>query len=131
MYPTTADLFANLVAKTNATAENVKDEAKAKSWREKGNDEYNSKKFLQAICSYTESAKFAPQESEALALAYANRSAVLLHLGEDVAVMQDLDRALAGKYPVEKRYKLLERRTKCLLNLGQVCKFSLAQVSCY
>ena len=45
--------------------------------RDAGNKLYQAKKFPQAIAKYTRSAQFAPPKSEALSLAFANRSAVL------------------------------------------------------
>ena len=45
--------------------------------RDAGNKLYQAKKFPQAIAKYTRSAQFAPPKTEALSLAFANRSAVL------------------------------------------------------
>ena len=48
--------------------------------RDAGNKLYQAKKFSQAIAKYTRSAQFAPPTSEALSLAFANRSAVLFQV---------------------------------------------------
>ena len=48
--------------------------------RDAGNKLYQAKKFSQAIAKYTRSAQFAPPMSEALSLAFANRSAVLFQV---------------------------------------------------
>ena len=55
-----------------------------------------------------------------LAMAFANRSAALLHLGDHERALVDIEEALAlGNYPTDLRYKLEERRAKCLLALGR------------
>ena len=48
--------------------------------RDAGNKLYQAKKFSQAIAKYTRSAQFAPPTSDALSLAFANRSAVLFQV---------------------------------------------------
>lgn len=54
-----------------------------------------------------------------LAMAYANRSASLLHLGDYSRALGDIELALDSGYPIDLRYKLIERRAKCLLGLGR------------
>lgn len=49
--------------------------------RQKGNEMFKMKKISEAIKFYTQSVALAEEESEYLALAYANRSAVLFEKG--------------------------------------------------
>lgn len=86
--------------------------------REKGNKEFLRKKDLLALQTYSESVALAPIDSVELALAFANRSAVTQYLKEYKACINDIDRALAGKYPEHLLHKLYERKGKCLACLG-------------
>ena len=52
-------------------------------------------------------------------MAYANRSAALMHMHEYDASLDDIEEALNNGYPAELQYKLLERRAKCLLSTGR------------
>ncbi|XP_078669495.1 protein-lysine N-methyltransferase SMYD4-like [Branchiostoma floridae x Branchiostoma belcheri] len=52
-------------------------------------------------------------------LALANRSAVLFSLGKYELSLNDIDLALRHGYPVELKYKLHERKGRCLWNLGR------------
>ena len=63
-----------------------------REFREKGNKAYQNKQNYEAIQLYTKSLQYSETgtESETLALAYANRSAVLLALGKD----KDVEAAL-------------------------------------
>ena len=58
-------------------------------------------------------------EEPQLAMAFANRSAALFHLAEYARALVDIDQALSSGYPVELRYKLVERQAKCLMTLGK------------
>lgn len=89
------------------------------AFREKGNKEFLLKQDLLAVQTYSVSAAFAPIGSEELALAYANRSAVTLSLKEFETCLEDIDRALAGKYPEHLKFKLYERKGKCLKSIGK------------
>jgi len=53
-------------------------------------------------------------------MSFANRSAALVHLNDPTRALVDIEQALAlGNYPTDLRYKLEERRAKCLLALGR------------
>lgn len=54
-----------------------------------------------------------------LAYAFANRSAVLLHLRKYEECLLDIDQALINGYPAESHYKLEERKAKCYLGLNK------------
>jgi hypothetical protein len=65
-----------------------------------GNREYQKKLNEDALESYTLALQYATGKSEALALAFANRSAVLALKGEHSAALRDIERSLnTGKYP--------------------------------
>lgn len=53
-------------------------------------------------------------DTEELALAFANRSAALVHLSDHGRALIDIDQALENGYPSDLRYKLLERRARIL-----------------
>lgn len=91
--------------------------------REEGNKAFASCNFNSAMCHftlglYTKSIALAPHKSKQLALAYANRSAVLFDLGLYSECIQDIDRALALSYPDDLKGKLYMRKTHCLIILG-------------
>lgn len=88
------------------------------AFREKGNKEFLQKKDLLAIKTYSASVAFAPVDSVELALAFANRSAVTYRLKEYKSCIEDIDRAVAGKYPKHLLYKLYERKGKCQKCIG-------------
>jgi hypothetical protein len=88
--------------------------------REKGNKLYQAKKFPSAVHRYTKSAQFAPVGSESLALAFANRSAVLFQMKEYAKCIEDIGYSLEAGYPEVSRYKLVERKIKCLIFMEQV-----------
>ncbi|XP_076763579.1 protein-lysine N-methyltransferase SMYD4 [Xylocopa sonorina] len=87
--------------------------------REQGNKVFVSAPLetgtcLKALKLYTESVAYAPYPSEQLALAYANRSAVLMKLHKYQLCIDDIDRALALTYPDNLRGKLYVRKVECL-----------------
>lgn len=51
-------------------------------------------------------------------LAVANRSAALLRLGYHPAALKDVETALDSGYPLELKYKLLERKINLMISLG-------------
>ncbi|XP_023931505.1 SET and MYND domain-containing protein 4 [Lingula anatina] len=61
------------------------------------------------------SIQYAPsnKSSPELALGYANRSAVLYHMGKYEACLNDINRALDNGYPQNLIYKLLYRKAQC------------------
>jgi len=79
---------------------------------------FNNITCIDALKLYTRAIAFAPYPSEQLALAYANRSAVLFQLGLHTECIQDIDRALFLSYPDNLRAKLYVRKTECLIILG-------------
>ena len=57
--------------------------------------------------------------SKTFSLAAANRSLALVRLDKHEAAVDDIEVALESGYPEHNRYKLLERKGKCYLQLGQ------------
>lgn len=96
-----------------------KSSLESSNFREKGNKEFLKKQDLLAIQTFSVSAAFAPIDSEELALAFANRSAVTFSMKEYTDCIKDIDRALKEKYPEHLRYKLYERKGKCLKGIGK------------
>ena len=63
---------------------------------------------------------FAECEEE-LALAYANRSAILIELGQPQEALEDITLALDLKYPERLMPKLMKRKVKCEKMLEKGC----------
>ena len=59
------------------------------------------------------------ETSRSFSLSAANRSLALVRLDRHQAALEDIELALESGYPEQNRYKLLERKGKCLIQLGQ------------
>nr|CAD7444071.1 unnamed protein product [Timema bartmani] len=92
----------------------LKSESKSSICRNKGNNKYKLHDDEGSLELYTESVRYAPRGSSDLALAYANRSAVLLHMGYYQECLRDIDLALKNNYPQHLRHKLEARQGQCL-----------------
>lgn len=66
---------------------------------------------------YNKAISFAAEKST-LALAYANRSAVLFQKNEFKACYRDIERAVKCGYPSNLVHKLVDRKAKCQMKLG-------------
>lgn len=87
--------------------------------RRQGNEMFNSpghdsQQHEQIWKFYSMSVAVAESDSKALAVAYGNRSAVLLHLGKFEPSIIDIDRAVKISENVVFKTKLLCRKVKCL-----------------
>ncbi|XP_076545140.1 protein-lysine N-methyltransferase SMYD4-like [Osmia lignaria lignaria] len=96
-----------------------KNAKKSTELKKQGNEKYMSKSLTSSLCIdalklYTKSIAYAPCTSEQLALAYANRSAVLKKIHKYKECIQDIDRALALPYPNNSRSILYLRKIECL-----------------
>lgn len=81
--------------------------------RNVGNKLYCDKNFFEALIQYNASLCFAPDSSESLALAYANRSAVYFELKLFDISLKNIEQAKLNGYP-EKNISTLDRRAeKC------------------
>lgn len=102
-----------------------KSDAKALELRQEGNKSYVKKdseivNFERAIELYTKSIAHAIPKSEAMALAFANRSAVLEKLRRPQECIDDIGRALQfNNYPDELKVKLQARKKACLIELDK------------
>ena len=100
-----------------------KDSAESTKLRNQGNrifvgNHYKALEYIKAWEFYCQSISFALNNSEELALAFANRSAVLVHLKKYSEAVEDIERALDLSYPEHLKAKLLLRKTECLASLG-------------
>lgn len=69
---------------------------------------------IEAVKLYTKSIAYAPLSSEQLAIAYANRSVVLIKLHKNKECIKDIERALTLKCADNIRAKLYVRKVQCL-----------------
>jgi hypothetical protein len=88
--------------------------------RSEGNQYFQKKLNHKAIDAYNRSVQFAAADSgDELALAYANRSAVLYDLGDWLHCLRDIQLAFDTlTYPKHLEHKLYERQGNCWLQLG-------------
>lgn len=90
----------------------------AQKWRNEGNKLYSqstSPEDLRNVCKlYSKSAAYAPVGSNELALAYANKSAVLLKLGKFEKCLELINQCLLLNYPKDLKIKILVRKVECL-----------------
>ncbi|XP_043265685.1 SET and MYND domain-containing protein 4-like [Colletes gigas] len=105
----------NIIPSMYHDTKNAKESEKL---RECGNKIFLSMPLTSTSCMetlrlYTESIAYAPYPSEQLALAYANRSAVLIKLHKYEECICDIDRALALTYPDKLRAKIYVRQIDC------------------
>ncbi|XP_053683937.1 SET and MYND domain-containing protein 4 [Sabethes cyaneus] len=100
--------------------EDAKNEAKAIVCRKKGNDFFNPKikRYIKAIECYNESIALCEPGSEALAIAYANRSAICFELKEYRDCLENIRLAEENPYPGHLIPKLNKRKTDCLSMLN-------------
>lgn len=115
--------------------ETLKSESSAVTYRTRGNKLYRSKNLKEALKSFNFSIMFAPHPPvpsaaaslceepaadgtsaafEALALAYANRSAVMFELHQYEECLKDVELAILHGYPEASRCKLLARKERCV-----------------
>ena len=113
----------------NALYEANKSLERSVELRNSGNAEFQKKKDDAALRLYTKSIATAPFPSEntgseittdALALAFANRSAVFFATESYELCLQDICQALKYNYPSKLLYKIFERKGKCLQYLGRI-----------
>lgn len=96
-------------------------------WKEEGNKLFSLKDcagglynsyLLQCLECYTKSIAHGVTGSREIAVAYANRSAVLLHLNRPKECVEDIGRALESDYPDNLKPKLLIRMAECYSKLS-------------
>lgn len=89
--------------------------------REEGNTLFKNRQYQKALELYNASVSLAPTSGDTttLALAQANRSAVLCHIKLYQPCLVDIEAAIQYGYPENLRHKLYERRGKCHYQMGQ------------
>lgn len=92
------------------------------SLRNVGNSFFQKKEYKKALDCYSKSVLKAPisedgEPSLELALAFANRSAVLFHMKLYQSCLLDVQLALKHSYPEHLKYKLFEREGRCHFQL--------------
>ena len=91
----------------------VKSEETAEAARSKGNKFYLERNFFDALVKYNESLCHAGKGSEAVGLAYANRSAVYYEMKLFEKCLKNIELAKCYGYP-EKNFSILDKRAeKC------------------
>ncbi|CAH2247975.1 SET and MYND domain-containing protein 4 [Pararge aegeria] len=95
-----------------------KDFEKALQLKDEGNKAVQKGDWAKALQMYNQSMVYMPQkETEELSIIYANRSAALNHLQQYEDALTDIKRSLSMSYPRHLRYKVYERKARCLLVL--------------
>jgi tetratricopeptide (TPR) repeat protein len=102
----------------------LKDPAMAQLVRKIGNDHFNKNELLKALNCYNIGIRLAhwdaKSEDNAIALTFANRSAVLLGMQRYEESLMDADRAVSMGYPKKQLFKLHLRKADILHKLGRV-----------
>lgn len=88
--------------------------------REIGNLFTKRMDYGHAIAAYTKSIASAPHDSTALALAFANRGAILKTMGHFKDSVKDSLNALAHGYPEHLKHKVYIRLGQCYQQMGEV-----------
>lgn len=95
-------------------SDSIKSSAYAEKTRTEGNKLYIEKSFFDALLKYNESLCYAEKGSEAIGLAYANRSAVYYELKFFEKSLENCELARQNGYP-QKNIAILDKRAqKCL-----------------
>ncbi|KAK9499021.1 hypothetical protein O3M35_003540 [Rhynocoris fuscipes] len=89
--------------------------------KNKGNHEFQQGNVTEALKLYNESLFLHPfdENKSENSIIRANRSAALYELEEFQLALIDIEKALKNEYPNELRYKIVDRKAKCLLALKQ------------
>lgn len=90
-----------------------KDQELASNYRMEGNAFYQERKFYEALECYNKCLCFAPSGSDAIPLAYANRSAIYLEVNEYQLCLTNIQLARKSNYPAHKMQTLIDREDKC------------------
>lgn len=91
----------------------LKDEQYAVELRNKGNENFKQKQYLEALYNYNESLCFSEPNSANISIVFANRSAVYFHLKYYKVCIENINLAIEYGYPANLMHKLTERRKIC------------------
>ncbi|CAL4240925.1 unnamed protein product [Meganyctiphanes norvegica] len=111
-------------------ADHGKDEEMALQAKSKGSRAYLKKRDSEAHEEFTKCLRLAPQHSNLVSLAYANRSAVLFQMARYTECIQDIKCAELANYPDILLHKILVRRMWCYLHMGNIDAVNEALISC-
>ena len=103
-----------------------KTSSSSEKYRNDGNRAFIQKDDMSAMYYYTRAVGYAPIDSKEISLAFANRSAVTYSLRDFSDALKDINRALKGDYPDHLKFKLWERKGKCLFELGRILEAQTA-----
>ncbi|XP_067007502.1 SET and MYND domain-containing protein 4 [Anabrus simplex] len=95
----------------------------ARKFKDEGNKAFQSGDYRCALRLYSKCILKTPWEAgsgQDLAVAVANRSAALYHLEHHLLALQDVAFAISLNYPQELRYKIFDRKARCLLARKQL-----------
>lgn len=90
--------------------------------RNLGNKYYSERNFFEALLKYNESLCHAPDSSESLSLAYANRSAVYFEMKIFDKCLKNIELAKLSGYPEKNLSTLLKRAEKCRHQIEAGCE---------
>ena len=109
-----------------------KSEEVSESLRLEGNVHFQKGAYIESLEKYNESVLTAPlgcregdEKGTAHVMALACRSAALFHLEHYRDSINDINEAIKQGYPVKLKYKLEERKGKCLGHIGEFYEASL------
>ncbi|KAM4795662.1 SET and MYND domain-containing protein 4 [Rhinophrynus dorsalis] len=88
-------------------------------YREKGNKRFAGRQYMAAGALYSKAISHARPGTEEMAICFANRSAVLFHLGLYTVCLEDIERAQKHGYPERLRNKIIQRQEECLQRLRE------------
>lgn len=98
---------------------NNKSADKSTQLRKCGNEQFKAKNWYKAMDFYNKSLCHAPNGSENLSLAYANRSLCFYQMQKYERCLADIEMAKAANYPERLVHKLDERRAACLQQMNE------------
>ncbi|KAG5671070.1 hypothetical protein PVAND_001284 [Polypedilum vanderplanki] len=103
----------NLMPNSEENMRQNKSENLAKHYRDEGNKHYSKLEFFDALECYNKSLCFCENNSENLAIAYANRSAVYCEMKLYSRALSNIEEALKHNYPQKSIDKLKKREELC------------------
>lgn len=91
----------------------MKNNVLADKFRASGTQSYRECKYFDALLDYNHSLCFAEPGTEQMGLAYANRSAAYIELGQFDLCLYNIHQAKVSNYPSDRMFFLVEREKKC------------------
>lgn len=98
--------------KTSLHLKDSKDDEESTKEREEGNKLFDKKEYFGAMIKFNNAIRLAPNNSNELGLAYANRSSCFFHLKMFDECLVDIELAKKSNYPADLLYKLNDRVSK-------------------